>query len=242
MKFLLYIFLLLTSNIVQANQILPAIILYDSGSNFSKGSLPRTDNWLELLCFKSDCKLQPIKLKFSTGKAENVVGDFEETDEIAFQESNKSTHSIAWFNNLDIKVGNVTTWYISTNTYKLSALGTSSLNKLNKWQMNWGLKPLNISRVVTAEYRFNYHLSDGIKKQSLFSHNKYCSSNGDCDQQPIMHWMGDLDHDNLIDFIISVEDNGCYYNQKLFLSSKAKLGEFVGLAADLSGRYAACGC
>jgi len=58
----------------------------------------------------------------------------------------------------------------------------------------------------------------------------------------IIEWIGDLDGDGKMDILLSLPDDNCGYDERLYLSSQAGQGEIVHKAAQLSGREAACGC
>ena len=53
---------------------------------------------------------------------------------------------------------------------------------------------------------------------------------------------GDLDGDGRADLLLSLPDDDCGFDDRLYLSSMAGPGQLVGLAARFAGRHPACGC
>lgn len=142
--------------------------------------------------------------------------------------------------NVSIKPGKVTTWFVATKPMYESA-HYEKLQKAGRWEMPWGKTPLTISWVRLPEYGgYRYHLTDGKRKQFLFRtelEGHYGGAN-----TPFVLWVGDLDSDGKIDLILSLPDDNCGFDERLYLSSLAGEGAIVRKAAQLSGGEAACGC
>lgn len=115
------------------------------------------------------------------------------------------------------------------------------LQKLGRWQMPWGKLPLTLFWVKLPESGgFRYHLSDGKVKQFLFATEIEGHYGGET--TPFVHWVGDLDGDGMIDFLLSIPDDNCGFDDRLYLSSKAGEGKLIRKAAQTFGRQPACGC
>ncbi len=87
---------------------------------------------------------------------------------------------------------------------------------------------------------FRYHLGDGTTRQFLFATAFEGHYGGDT--TPRVQWVGDLDGDGRADLLISLPDDNCGFDDRLYLSSVARPGQLMGLAARFAGRYPACGC
>lgn len=202
---------------------------------FSQGTLPRDDNWLGLFCAAQDCELRAAAVSITDGTAKDIT-DSDEGLEVVGVEGD----ALALFHGVPLAPARVTTWYRAPDEPYRSRQYTSLL-KLGHWAVPGGAQPLSLSWVKLPDGAgFHYFLGDGSRKQFLFSTPAEGHYGGDL--TPIVHWVGDLDGDGKPDLLLSLPDDNCGYDQRLYLSSQAVNGELVHRAAVLSGYEAACGC
>lgn len=230
-------------------------LLINKDLQYSKGTFPRDAYWSGLYCNPLGCEIKPARVNIKTARAKNVLDEYELLDVISIDEDvsvrssnfgqsnqlNKSNDRVplALFNNLPLNVGEVVSWYRS-QTAHAETLPIQKLKKLGKWHMPWGVQPLTISWVKTADGWKRYHIGDGITKQFLFKIESESHYGGDT--TPIIHWVGDIDGDGKIDMLLGIPDDNCGFDERLYLSSHAGEGNFLRKAAQLHGREAACGC
>ena len=233
-QILLYAAVIAYSGVAVGENLKP-IVVVEYGKTFARGTFPRKGTWYGLYCNKSDCEIRNAPVRITSSRAENVLGEKEPID--VFSTNNQP---VALFYDVPIKLGKVTTWFVATKSMYESA-HYSELQKLGRWQMRWGSKPLTISRVKLPEYGgFRYHIGDGAQKQFMFRTELEGHYGGD--NTPFIHWVGDLDGDGKIDLILSIPDDNCGFDERLYLSSQVGNGVFLRKAAQLSGGQAACGC
>lgn len=211
------------------------IVVIESAKTYAEGTLPRQGTWLGLYCKGSDCEIRDATVKIGSSAATNVLDEDEAIDVLDVTDG-----PFALFHGVPLKPGKVVTWFKPENT-RYESRHYSQLRKLGRWQMPWGTTPSVISWVKLPEYGgFRYHISDGKAKQFMFATSWEGHYGGDT--TPFIHWVGDLDGDGKIDLLLSLPDDNCGYDERLYLSSPATGQEFVRKAAQLSGREAACGC
>lgn len=205
-----------------------------STRNFDEGTFPRDKNWQGLYCKMLDCEIIDTKVMVTTSSAKNVLDEDESLDVLSVNGEPLALFPLALF-----KLGKVTTWYRAMDSSYESGQYLK-LKKLGKWQMPWGAQPLTISWVKTPEGLKRYHISDGVTKQFMFMLDSEGHYGGDT--IPVIHWVGDLDGDGKIDILLSIPDDNCGFDERLYLSSNAGNGKLLYKAAQLKGREAACGC
>ncbi|MCE1183236.1 MAG: hypothetical protein LWW81_13200 [Rhodocyclales bacterium] len=89
---------------------------------------------------------------------------------------------------------------------------------------------------------YEYNLSDGVGRQRLFEDGLETNQGGE-QPSPLIRWVGDLDGDGKIDFLMSLPgEGGCGFDERLYLSSAAVHKDFVFEAAHFSGQIPSCGC
>lgn len=201
---------------------------------YDKGTFPRDKNWQGLYCKMLDCEIIDVKVAVTTSSAKNVLDEDEYFDVLSV-----NGEPLALFPLASFKLGKVTTWYRATDSSYESGQYLK-LKKLGKWQMPWGAQPLTISWVKTPEGLMRYHISDGVTKQFMFMLDSEGHYGGDT--IPVILWGGDLDGDGKIDILLSIPDDNCGFDERLYLSSNAGNGKLLYKAAQLTGREAACGC
>lgn len=219
--------------LVHAQPAKPIVVI--ESKTYAEGTLPRQDNWIGLYCNGSDCEIRDAHVRVTSSKAKNVLDEDEAIDVLDVDDG-----PFALFNEIALKHGKVVTWFKAEKPM-YESLHYSQLRKLGRWQMPWGATPLVISWVKLPDYGgFRYHISDGTEKQFMFATSLEGHYGGDT--APFIHWVGDIDGDDKIDFLLSLPDDNCGFDERLYLSSLATGREFVHKAAQLSGRRPACGC
>lgn len=216
-----------------AGSALPRMVIEQS-RQYGQGTFPRHANWLGLYCDDQACELKPALVHITSSSAKNVLDEDEELDVLTINDA-----PLALLPNTSLKAGKVLTWY-QAKANPSEALQWQKLKKLGKWAMPWGAQPLTLSWVQTPDGWKRYHVSDGQTKQFLFSTELESHYGGDT--TPIIHWVGDLDGDGKADLLLSIPDDNCGFDERLYLSSQAGEGKFLRKAAQLTGREAACGC
>ncbi len=210
-------------------------VIIDSSRQFAPHSIPRNAQWLGLFCQKVECELRPVSVKIAVDIAKNIVDEDEELDRVMFDGS-----PLAIFANLPFKPGKVVTWHAMDDAEYFASAAYARLNKLGKWTLPWGPRPLTLSWVKTAEGRKRYHLGDGATRQFLFATDAQGHYGGDT--TPVVYWSGDLDGDGKLDLLLAIPDDNCGYDERLYLSTGAPQGSLLRKAAHTHGREAACGC
>jgi|GEM_PF-1597202 len=230
-KLTIAILTILHSAISTANQ--DAIILLNTEREY----LPNTfinnkKEWLGLYCQENSCQLKKINaiVKNSKSQSEGVLG-LEDIQLIKFNNS-----PLAAFQNINnLYEGFVTTSYINTNNTSIP------FNKKGYWLLPWKSQSLSIvKRLSTKTQNFRYYLQSAQQKQWLFD-TDFRGHYGDT-IAPIVTWVGDLDGDHLVDFIIDLGDVDCSFGSMLFLSSMTKTNQLIYKAAEFIGTQPACGC
>lgn len=198
-----------------------------------------THGWIGLHCYDVHaCELRQAKVTTT----ETTTTHLDESIQISTIESDLAFR--AMFRQMgDVLVpGPVTTWYQPDGTRIPAETGTyQRLHKLGRLDLPWGAQPLVMARVVLAEGgRHRYILSDGKSRQVLLHRDGEGKYGGAT--TPSIIWAGDLDRDGKIDLLLNLSGDNCEREVRLYLSSKALKGGFVGLAAKLEDREPACGC
>jgi hypothetical protein len=206
------------------------LVVVDQTRQYAQGTFPRDAQWLGLYCQGLECEIKPTPVRVTTSSAKNVLDVDESLDVL-----NVKGMPLALFPDAPLKTGKVASWYQAKEP-SFDIPQTQKLQKLGKLVVPWGARPLTISWVKTPERLKRYHLSDGNTKQFLFS------TDFSEEKTPFIHWVGDLDRDGRPDILLSIPDDNCGFDERLFLSSNAGEGRLVRMGAQLTGRQAACGC
>lgn len=226
------IFLLISHPFVCAQE-QTAIVLLNSGREYLPDTfLDRSKEWLGLYCQEKTCELKKIEaiIKRSKSQSEGVLGN-EDVDLLKFKQ-----YPLAALQNINnLYEGFVSTHYLNTNNTPIP------FDKKGYWPLPWkGQSLFIVKRLSTRSQNFRYYLQNNQQKQWLFDTDLRGHYDGKI--SPIMTWVGDLDGDNLVDFIIDLGDMDCSFGSILFLSSMAKTNDFVFRAAEFTGTQPACGC
>lgn len=208
------------------------IVAAGSGDTYARGSLPRSGPWLGLYCTDDDCELRTTRVSVASSEHENVLGEFEETEELAVLDN-----PVALFHGLPLKTGPVTTWRGIEPSGRAFG-GTTTMGRwtvpgsATSYEFSWSERPDGEG--------FRYYIGRGSTQQMLLD--TAAETHDGEDISPIVNWVGDMDGDGKLDMMISIAGEGCGFDFRLYLSSLAKKGEFVGQAARFSGGTPACGC
>lgn len=228
-RFLFSTALLVTFSGFAWSEPLKPLVVIKSESIFQVGTFPKSGEWLALHCSKLDCEVKKATVRIVRATVDHM-GDIEVESIVA------KNNPLALLFGLPVRQGKVTTWFQPKNALDHQL----SLQKLGIWKMPWGTTPLTISWVrLSTGGGLRYHLSDGLTKQFIFK-TEY-QSYADGDATPFFHWVGDLDGDGKIDFLLSILDDYCLFDYRLYLSSLANKRQFVRKAAQFAGERAACG-
>lgn len=206
------------------------------GGVFAAGTFARSQSWLDLHCEGMDCQLRSTQPAIGRGSERNILDEDEPTAVVFF-----AGEPIAVFSGLPQLRNPVVTWGrqpIFTNPLS-PARSTASEGVFNL--------PLGDARLRWHWQRsddgesYRHSLSDGTRSQALFELSAAGHYDGDT-SMPELHFIGDLDGDARVDLLLSLPDDNCGFDQRLYLSSLATPGEWLALAARFEGRWPACGC
>jgi hypothetical protein len=228
---LLAVIVLAYSTVADAAPATP-IVAMGSGDTYARGSLPRKGPWLGLFCDGDDCELRTTRVSVASSEHENVVGEFEETEELAVLDD-----PVAVFHDTQLRSGPVTTWH----GVEPSGRAFGGTNTIGRWTMPDSKTSFELSWSELPDGAgFRYYFGHGNKKQMLLD--TAAETHDGEDIALTVHWVGDMDGDGKPDMLVSVAGESCAYDMRLYLSSRARKGEFVGEAARFSGDEPACGC
>lgn len=209
------------------------LVLADPGSAYTPGSLPAGGGWLALECGRDGCALRPTSLQLSR-KTVLHLDEFRVPLEIPRVKGSP----LALFHGLALSPGPVARWHGGDRDVDRA---TAQLRRLGRWTVPGDARQLALSWVrLPDQGGFRYHLGDGTTRQFLFATEVEGHYGGDT--TPRVLWAGDLDGDGRADLLLSLPDDNCGFDNRLYLSSLSRPGQLVGQAARFAGRYPACGC
>ena len=209
------------------------LVLTDLAGAYAPGSLPPGGDWLALECGPAGCALRSTRLQLSR-KTVLHLDEFRVPLEIPRVKGSP----LALLHGLALSPGPVTRWHGGERD---ADRATAQLRRLGRWTVPGDARQLALSWVrLPAQGGFRYHLGDGTTRQFLFATAFEGHYGGDT--TPRVRWAGDLDGDGRADLLLSLPDDNCGFDNRLYLSSMAGPGQLVGLAARFAGRYPACGC
>lgn len=228
---------LLAAETIQPIVIIQPYVGIGVHKTFARGTLPRKGVWYGLYCAKTSCEIKVAPVRIKSSKEEDVLGEKVPVDVLTIRDK-----PIALFYGVSVKLGKVATWFIpDPNQSMYGSDHYSKLQKLGSWQMPWSNKPLSISRVKLPEFGgFRYHVSDGTVKQFLFRTEVEGHYGGPT--TPYIHWVGDLNGDKKIDFLIGFPDDNCAYDERLYMSTYDTSKRLLNMTAQFHGVLPACGC
>lgn len=209
------------------------LVLTDPAGAYAPGSLPAGRGWLALECEAGGCALRATGLQL---RRQTVL----HLDEfrVPLETPRVKGHPLALFHGLALSPGPVTRWHGGERDAERAA---SQLRRLGRWTVPGDARQLALSWVRLPDNGgFRYHLGGGTTRQFLFATAFEGHYGGDT--SPRVLWAGDLDGDGRADLLISLPDDNCGFDNRLYLSSAAGPGLLVGLAARFAGRHPACGC
>lgn len=234
-RMLLFLFTAGTMSAVHAAQPTNGLLVLGSGGDYAHGSFKGKGAWLGLYCSDLNCSLRKADVTITRTTKKNILEEEEPVDTMSVPDD-----PIAVVRGVtSLSVGPVKTWYRSEEPQNDSSL--SGLKTLGLWKMPWGKKPLTLSAIKASDYQLDYFVSDGKVSQKLLTTSIEGHYGGDT-SIPEIHWIGDLDQDNIIDIILSLPDDNCGFDMRLYLSATATSKEVLNPAAALAGTEPACGC
>lgn len=210
------------------------LVVTDYDAPYAAHTFPRQGSWLGLYCIESECELRAADVQIVSMLTEHM-------DEPVQTESLLvSGQPLALFHGVDLSPGAVDGWFVANRPPQESG-AHQQLSRLGRWHLPWGATPLTLSWVQLPDHGgYRYHLSDGHRKQFLFGTADEGEHGGET--TPFVQWAGDIDGDGEVDLLVSLPDDTCGYDERLYLSSQARPGQFLRKAAQLHGGFAACGC
>ena len=213
-----------------AGDTLSAMLIGDA--EYARGSLPRNATWLGLYCDSLGCVLRPVAVVFEDAVAYGI----EETAE-PVERLRVDGEPVAILADAGLQPGAVDTAY--TLAWPDAA---GPIKAEGRWTITSATRPVVLSWTPAEDgLAFHHRISDGRRSQALFTLPAEGHYGGDTSLPQIV-WAGDLDHDGQIDLLLSLPDDNCGYDQRLYRSSQARGGELLRLSAQLAGRLPACGC
>lgn len=209
------------------------LVLTDPGADYARGSLPAGGGWLALECGSGGCVLRATGLQLSR----QTVLHLDEF-RVPLETPRVKGRPLALFHGLALSPGPVTRWHGGERDVERAA---TQLRRLGRWSVPGDGRALSLSWVrLPDQGGFRYHLGNGMTRQFLFATAFEGHYGGDT--TPRVLWAGDLDGDGRADLLISLPDDNCGFDNRLYLSSAAGPGQLVGLAGHFAGRHPACGC
>ncbi len=208
-------------------------VVFDMRANYSQGTFTPDTAWLGLFCKGKRCDVKRAKVHIEAYSEQALDGDMTTLDGLKPEGA-----PVALFSNTTLAAGKVDSWYRPADTGDV-ALAYTSLRYLGRWAIPGGAVRLTISWIRLPDGKgYRYLLGDGKRKQFLLATPNKGDYGGDV--FPVIMWVGDLDRDGKMDMLIDLPDD-CRYDQRMYLSSLAKKGKFVGKAAGFAGSKSACG-
>ncbi|MCK7595347.1 hypothetical protein [Pseudomarimonas salicorniae] len=210
-----------------------AFMALGNGGQFAAGSFPKTDDWLGLECDGNGCSLNQVYPAIGRGAMRNILDEDEPTDVV-------HVHGpvIAVFSGLPALRNPVATWGRDPVLASPYAGGEAQ----GRFDLPLGEKGLHWEWQRSEDgHQFQHRLTDGERSQVLFELPAEGHYGGDT-STPALNWIGDIDGDGRLDLLLSLPDDSCSFDQRLYLSSLAAPGEWLGLAARFAGDHPACGC
>jgi hypothetical protein len=220
-------------------EILPQIVV--GVHQFPAGTFKKGTKWQGLFCNNEGCEVKNINVQINKRKEKNVLDEYEAIDDLKFKGD-----PIALFPKGNFKLGKVqSSYYFNKSFYDfLESEQFKTLKATGKWTMKLGNQSLTLSWVETKDKDemkyYSYSINDDKTKQNLFTTDIESKYGGE--KFPIIHWVGDLDGDGKLDVILSIPDDNCGFDERLYLSSKAEKGKLLKESARIEGSEAACGC
>lgn len=213
---------------------LKPMLVIDSARQFDTNKFPRKAKWLGLYCKNLECEIKSTKVIVTTASTTHIDDAIVHYDSVSTK-----GEPVAIFSNSQLSAGKVDAWYVPKEP-SFDSAQVRILLKTGKWVLPWGKRPLTLSWVVTPDGWKRYHVSDGNTKQFLLSTS--VGSHYGSDNTPIIQWAGDLDGDGRLDILLSIPDDNCGYDERLYLSSNAGDGALLRKSLQLTGSQVACGC
>lgn len=231
-------FMALNSASANAEPSLPPIVIGGNGV-YERGSLSRQkEQWFGLFCSSQNCWMSEAKLSIGPSTEEGAGGI--ENTEVVYVAGNP----LFLLNRIAFNIGEVTTWFRESGESPEMEPPYKALKKHGTFEINFGKRKMTLSWVKVDAgqqgIKYRYHISDGTRKQFLFSTDAYSHFDTDT-STPHIHWVGDLDRDGVLDFVLSLHSD-CSYDARLYLSSTAKSDELVHKSAQFIRGIPACGC
>jgi hypothetical protein len=196
------------------------------GSEFHGDEVPLNvgAGWMALTCHDNECALSPAQV--CARRVHDVIVDEDEKVDTGVAISSSVADPVFLVRNVKLKTGKVAVAFRGE-----FQLGLSSFAKpLRLGREEYVLLPESPRRGDDEDFPRGYTLTlhKGNKHQVIFS-----LPEGGSDSRAELLWAGDIDGDGKLDLLINASDHYNVEHWRLWLSSYAKPGELVGVAAEL---------
>ncbi len=221
---------------VSAQDVLPTlpIVVIDPNRNYAAGTFQPDEPWLGLHCDGDRCEVRDADITVSASTATGVVDVDEPIDVLHGGEE-----LLALFQGMATVPGPVPTWF-RMRVVPYDSRQYTALLRLGRWEIPNPHAPLTLFSVTLPDQGgYRYHITDGVTRQFLFA-TDLTGHYGE-PRIPVVHWVGDLNGDGRPDLLLSIPDDSCGFDDRLYLSS-SEPGTLLIKAAQLSGWQSACGC
>lgn len=210
------------------------IVVVEQDRNYPAGTFRPDQPWLGLHCADDHCEVRDADIVVSASSATGIMEIDEPIDVLGGGEE-----LLALFQGMAVSPGPVDTWF-RMRVFPYESRQYTALLRLGRWDVPNPHAPLALFSVTLPDQGgYRYHVTDGVTRQFLFATD--LSGHYGEPKIPIVHWVGDLNGDGRPDLLLSIPDDGCGYDDRLYLSS-SEPGTLLVKAAQLSGWQSACGC
>lgn len=214
---------------------LGTVVVLDRRTALAPGTTPRNAQWLGLFCEQDTCELRQTSVRIQRGSAKRVDGAREPAEFVR-----TAGAPVALLSGVPLKPGPVLMRFRDA-TYQ-DAFEPVRLGKpVGRWKHNARIAPMRLTRVLDLDDEVHRLILHAGSRHQVLMKAPNRGWYGD-DLTFYVRWVGDLDGDGDLDFLVSTWFLDCRSEDLLFLSGMRKAGETVHLAAKRTIAEVACGC